>query len=273
MSAETTGAVAPRSQEPRAKSRPLIGLNTSQMEMEKPLSAKAVCHFKYIDAIANSGGIPIVIPPYTDRSMLEAALAPLGGFCFIGGPDYDPAHYGGHPQPPGEIMDPRRHTFDLWLAELLLQRTEKPLLGICGGHQLLNIALGGALIQDLKTEWQPEPAKASTLLHASDQRAGTPQEGENYRHELKLTPGSLISKIVGADKVLSNSYHHQAVLPGRIGPGLLATAWAPDGVIEALELKQPGRFLLGVQWHPERQADEPAHRAIFEALVNAALGS
>src|SRR5438105_2223601 len=117
-------------------SRPLIGLNTSQMEMEKPLSAKAVCHFKYIDAIASVGGVPIVIPPYTDRSMLEEALAPLAGFCFIGGPDYDPAHYGGHAQPATEIMDPRRHTFDLWLAEMAIQHTRKPVLGICGGHQL-----------------------------------------------------------------------------------------------------------------------------------------
>jgi putative glutamine amidotransferase len=250
--------------------RPLIGLNTSQMEMEKPLSAKAVCHFKYIDAIAAAGGVPIVIPPYTDRSMLKEALAPLSGFCFIGGPDYDPAHYGGHSQPATEIVDGRRHTFDLWLAEMVLQQTQRPVLGICGGHQLINIALGGALVQDLKTEWKPVAAQASTLLHASDQRTGTPQEGEKYRHELKLAPGSLIAKIVGANRVLSNSYHHQAVPPARVGAGLIATAWAPDGVIEALELKEPNRFLLGVQWHPERQADEPAHRAIFEALVNAA---
>lgn len=267
--AETISVATFKSQEPRAKSRPLIGLNTSQIDMDDPLKAKALCHFKYIDAVAGAGGIPVIIPPYTDRSMLAPALEHLDGFCLIGGPDYDPAHYGGHGQPADEVMHPRRHVFDLWLAEAVLEQTKKPVLGICGGHQLINIARGGALVQDIKSEWQAEPTCASTLLHSADQRKDTPQAGENYRHELKLAPGSLIAKLVGANKVLSNSYHHQAVLPSRIGAGLIATAWAPDGVIEAIELKVPDRFLLGVQWHPERQTQETTQQAIFEALIEA----
>src|SRR4051812_21314574 len=115
--------------------RPLIGLTTSLMDMDQPLKAKAVCHLKYIDAIADNGGVPVIIPPYTDRSMLADALAPLHGFLLIGGPDYDPARYGGHAQPPEEVMHPRRHAFDLALAELLIEKSRKPVLGICGGHQ------------------------------------------------------------------------------------------------------------------------------------------
>jgi putative glutamine amidotransferase len=249
--------------------RPLIGLTTSLVDMDQPLKAKAVCHLKYIDSVADNGGIPIVIPPYTDRSMLAEAIAPLDGFLLIGGPDYDPAHYGGHAQPPSEIMHPRRNAFDLAVAELLLEKTRKPVLGICGGHQLINIARGGALVQDLKTEWKPSAKQASTLLHSDDQRSGSPEEKACYRHEVRIAPDSLLSKIVGAEKILTNSYHHQAVPPNRIGAGLIATAWSPDGVIEALELQNPDRFLLAVQWHPERQSSEPQHKAIFEALIRA----
>jgi putative glutamine amidotransferase len=241
------------------------------MELEAPLSAKALCHLKYIDAVAGAGGVPVVIPPYTDPSMLEDALRVLDGFCLIGGKDYDPAIYGGHSQPPSELLEPRRVNFDLPLAELLLKKTIKPVLGICGGHQLINIALGGALIQDLKSEWKPLDSQATTLLHSSDERKGTPQADEVYRHEVKLGHTSLIQQIIGSGKVLTNSYHHQAVDPKRIGEGLLATAWAPDGVIEAIELKQRDRFLLGVQWHPERMSSEKEQCAIFKALVEACL--
>jgi putative glutamine amidotransferase len=250
--------------------RPLIGLNTSLIDMDDPLKAKAVCHFKYIDAVAAAGGIPIVVPPFTDRSMLDPILSKLDGFCLIGGPDYDPAHYSGHAQPPSEIMHARRHQFDLWLAEHLLEKTQKPVLGVCGGHQLINISRGGALVQDIRSEWKPTVAQACTLQHADSERKGTPHEGNAYRHQVKLTPGSRIAKIAGAVKILTNSYHHQSVPPDRIGKGLIATGWTSDGVIEALETTEADRFILGVQWHPERQTDEAQHLAIFAALIDAA---
>lgn len=249
--------------------RPLIGLNTSQLDMADPLRAKALCHFKYIDAIAENGGVPLIIPPYTDRTMLDDVLKLFDGFLLIGGPDYLPAHYGGHEQSPGDLMHPRRHTFDLWLAEAILERTRKPVLGICGGHQLINIARGGALVQDLKTEWKADAQHASTLLHASNQREGTDQADEKYRHEVRVAKGCLLAQIAAGERILTNSYHHQAVRPDRVGAGLVPTAWAPDGVIEAIELANPDRFLLGVQWHPERQASEPAQKAIFSALIHA----
>ncbi|HYF51508.1 MAG TPA: gamma-glutamyl-gamma-aminobutyrate hydrolase family protein [Planctomycetota bacterium] len=252
--------------------RPLIGLNTTLMDMDAPLRSKALCHLAYIDAVAGAGGIPIVIPPYTDMTMLEQALEPLDGFCLIGGPDYLPSHYGGHAQPASDLMHERRHNFDIALADILLRRKQTPVLGVCGGHQLINIVLGGGLVQDLRTEWKPRDQDASTLLHADGERKGTPQEGEVYRHEVRLQAGSRIAKIVGATKVLTNSYHHQAVQPERVGEGLAVTAWAPDGVIEAIESKNPERFLLGIQWHPERQQNDSPHKAIFQALVAAAGG-
>jgi putative glutamine amidotransferase len=240
------------------------------MDMEQPLKTKLHCHARYFDAVAEAGGVPVLIPPYTDPSMLAEALKPLAGFCFVGGLDYLPAHYGGHAQPAADLVPPRKDAFDLHLAKLILEKTTLPVLGLCGGHQLLSLARGGALVQDLRTEWKPSDQQASTLLHSEGERAGTPEAGNAYRHQVKLAPDSLIARIVGAPKLLTNSFHHQAVRPERVGDGLVATGWASDGVIEALELKTPDRFFLGVQWHPERLMDERPHRAILEALVAAA---
>ncbi|HYG73775.1 MAG TPA: gamma-glutamyl-gamma-aminobutyrate hydrolase family protein [Planctomycetota bacterium] len=250
--------------------RPLIGLNMTLMEMHDPLKARALCHLKYIDAVAGAGGIPVLLPPCADEAAIESVLEKLHGFLLIGGPDYLPSEYGGHPQPEAELMHERRHHFDLMLARTLLDKTRKPVLGICGGHQLMNIARGGALVQDLKSEWRPEERQATTLQHSDDERKGSAQEGNIYRHEVRLEEGSTLAGILNCRKVLTNSYHHQAVLPSRIGRGLKATGWAPDGVIEVLEGQEDlSRFLLGVQWHPERQTDEAAHQAIFRALINA----
>jgi len=253
--------------------RPLIGLNMSLSHMEAPLKAKAFCHVKYIDAVALAGGIPIIIPPFADRSMLAEALENLDGFCLIGGPDYLPSHYGGHGQPATDLMPERRHQFDLWLADALLDRTTKPVLGICGGLQLINIARGGALVQDIRSEWTALETQATTLQHSDDERKGSLHEGSSYRHTVKLAPGSLAAKVIGAKKLDTNSYHHQAIAPDRLGSGLKVTGWAPDGVIEVIEGEAEARFLLGVQWHPERQTDETEHLALFKALVGASSGT
>jgi putative glutamine amidotransferase len=252
--------------------RPIIGLNTSLADMRDPHTARSACYLYYPDAVAAAGGVPVLIPPYTDRSMLDEILMQCDGFCFIGGLDYDPAHYGGHPQPADQVMHPRQHAFDLCLAEAVVEGTRKPVLGICGGHQLIAIARGAVLVQDLKTEWYPPPGRAPTLAHAENERTGSPQEVRQYRHDVELAPGSRIAKIMGATHASVNSFHHQAVLPERPGAGLVVTAWAPDGVIEAVESPQAGRFLVGVQWHPERLTDEALARALFEVLVAAARG-
>jgi gamma-glutamyl-gamma-aminobutyrate hydrolase PuuD len=250
----------------RTESRPRIGLNMTLTQMGDELRQKALCHLAYIDAVAAAGGVPVLIPPYPDLSMLDEALAGLDGFCFIGGPDYDPAVYGGHEQEAKDLMHPRRNHFDLDLARRILDHDQRPALGICGGHQLFSIARGGALVQDIASEWK---SGKQPLRHSSDERIGTDQADNRFRHAIKLAPGSRIARVIGAQSVSANSFHHQAIDPQRIGKGLIATGWSEDGVIEAVEV--PGeRFVIGVQWHPERQADEKVHASIFSALVNAA---
>ncbi len=250
-----------------AMRRPLIGLNMAVMEEDQPLRAKAVCHLHYVDAVAAAGGLPLLIPPYRDAATMADALARVDGMVFIGGHDYDPASYGGRPQPAEQLVGERRQRFDLRLATHVLERTTVPVLGVCGGHQLINIARGGALVQDIPSDWKPVAGPA--LAHDSDARVGTPEAGNAFRHQVRLAPGSAIARIVGGERLATNSWHHQAIDPARLGRGLVATGWSDDGVIEAVEL--PGeRLVIGVQWHPERLGDEREHRALFAALVGAA---
>src|SRR5262245_45334133 len=143
----------PRTATP-ALSRPVIGLNMAVMEGDQPLRAKAVCHVHYLDAVVAAGGLPLLIPPLKDLALLPEMLSRVDGMVFIGGHDYDPAAYGGRPQPAEQLVGPRRHRFDLRLATHVLERTALPVLGVCGGQQLLNIARGGGLVQDIASDWQ-----------------------------------------------------------------------------------------------------------------------
>jgi putative glutamine amidotransferase len=250
--------------------RPLIGLNTALIDMDDELKGKACCSVAYFDAVTQAGGIPMIIPPYADSDSLEQALDRLDGFCLIGGPDYHPSIYGGHPQPNSDLLHPRRNAFDLQLAEVLLKKLKKPVLGICGGHQLMSITYRGALVQDLFTEW-PSAQECGQILHAQKDREGE-QKGNVFRHPIRVEPSSKLAKILGANTVEVNSFHHQAIQPQQVGEGLIPTAWAYDGVIEAFESKSTDRFLIGVQWHPERLTDQEPQRALFKAFVDAAKG-
>jgi putative glutamine amidotransferase len=208
----------------------------------------------YCDPIHAAGGLPLIAPAFIDPATVEEALAAVTGVLLIGGPDYHPDAYDGRPQPPAQLMDRRRHDADLLLARAALAR-RLPVLGICGGLQLLVIARGGALIQDI-------PSDLPTAIPHS-------AAGENVcSHPVAVVAGSQLARLVGAGPLIVNSYHHQAALPGRTG-GLVVSATAPDGVIEAVE-DPTLPFCLGVQWHPERLADQPASRALFAALTAAA---
>ena len=254
-------------------SKPLIGLNFSIDADYKPPFGTLSSPIGYPDGITKAGGIPIFLPPYEDETDLDAALSRLDGFCFIGGDDYLPEHYGGRVQKGEELMPIRRDKFDWMLAKKVLNHTQLPVLGVCGGQQLMNIALGGGLVQDIPTEWNEH----APLLHARSQRNGAAVHG--FRHTLTFEKDSLLAKATGADKtgtLQANSYHHQAVDPKKVGEGLRITAWAEDGVVEAIEaapgsvFAKTGRFVLGVQWHPERCPEEAQQRSIFQALVVAA---
>lgn len=257
-----------------AQRLPRIGLNLSVTGANKPPAGAASIGLAYVDAISRAGGLPLLLPPLEDVAQGAALLEGLDGICFVGGPDYLPYHYGGRVQRAEELMDERRDRFDCAFARRVLKTTSLPVLGICGGCQLIAITLNGALVQDLRTEWQP--AAGRTLPHASAERAADNIEG--YRHPLKVEPGSLLERATGASggTLESNSYHHQAVRPDAPGEGMRVSSWAPDGVAESIEpaadsaFAQANRFVLGVQWHPERMVDDEAQAAIFRAFVNAA---
>lgn len=206
----------------------------------------------YCDPVADAGGLPLVAPVFTDPRLVEEALDTVSGVLLVGGPDYHPDAYGGHPQPAEQLMDRRRHDADLLLIGAVLHR-RLPVLGICGGMQLLVIGYGGALIQDLPSEW-PDP-----IVHSAD---------APYLHPVAVRPATRLHTLLGTGSLMVNSHHHQAVRAERCGD-LVVAATAPDGVIEAVE-DPVQRFCLGVQWHPERLADTPASRALFAGLVTAA---
>lgn len=255
---------------------PVIGLNMSMDLIDKYEKFGYLVPVSYADAIAGAGGVPLCIPPYEDIKALNLVLSLLDGFVFIGGDDYLPENYGGHPQPENELMPMRRDRFDLELARKILQKTALPVLGICGGHQLISIAQGGALVQDIRTEWN-SPSGELLLPHAKRDRIG--DEKINFRHAVRQKPDSLIARVTETEldgMLMTNSFHHQAVHPHRVGLYLCPSAWTADGVIEAIEPSvdspwvRTGRFILGIQWHPERMQDEELHRNIFRALVKAA---
>ena len=256
--------------------RPVIGLNMSMELIDKYEKYGLLVPLGYVDAVAGAGGLPVCVPPILDMALLRESISLLDGIVLIGGDDYRPEHYGGHAQPENELMHERRDRFDLELAKLVLRENTIPVLGICGGHQLLSIAQGGALVQDIATEWDV-PADCPPLLHAKKER--NEEQNVNFRHPIRLKAGSVIERIVEIPPdtmLMVNSTHHQSVHFLRIGYSLRASAWSPDGVIEAIEpsLDSPwarsGRFVLGVQWHPEQLQEEEAHRNIFRALIEAA---
>ncbi len=232
-------------------SLPLIGLNGDVQRIPRWGEAATVM-LTYVRAVARAGGVPLVIPPTIDDDALAAVLARLDGLVLTGGSDLPPRWYGQRKHPRTHLADRRRLQTDGLLVQQALGGT-LPILGICMGCQLLNVALGGDLIQHI-----PEQVPGA-VAHA-------PRE---TFHPALVAPGSRLAGILGRTELEVNSSHHQAL--GRLGRGLRAVAWAPDGVIEAIEMPDE-RFLLAVQWHPERLADRPEHLALFQALVQAAQG-
>jgi len=210
----------------------------------------------YLDAILTAGGLPILLPTSLHITALPELVNRFDGFVLSGGGDVDPALYGGHLDATVHSIDPERDAFECALIPLVLQ-ADKPLLAICRGAQILNVALGGSLYEDIPS------ALPEALRH--DWYPNYPRD--YLAHTVEIEQGSRLAEILGTRKLHTNSLHHQAIR--QPAPGLEAVARAEDGVIEAVEL--PGkRFAIGVQWHPECLPEESAMQRLFSEFVKAA---
>jgi putative glutamine amidotransferase len=210
----------------------------------------------YLDAILTAGGLPILLPTSLPITILPELVNRFDGFVFSGGGDVDPALYGGHLDATVHSTDPERDAFECALIPLVLG-ADKPLLAICRGAQILNVALGGSLYEDIPS------ALPEALRH--DWYPNIPRD--YLAHTVEIEPGSRLAEILGTRKLRTNSLHHQAIR--QPAPALEVVARAEDGVIEAVELPEK-RFAIGVQWHPECLPDEPAMQRLFSEFVNAA---
>ena len=222
---------------------------------------------RYEQAVIGAGGIPLTMPATDSPEVVAECVRRADGVLLTGGDDVNPELYGnGLPQPVRRTVGitpdgGKRDYRELVLIDEVF-RQHKPLLAICRGQQILNVALGGTLLADIPTQ-----VPAALAHQRSDQR------GEIV-HEVRLTEGSLLAKITGGQKLGVNSTHHQAV--AQVAAPLQAAAVSDDGVIEGLELKPEGAcwlpFLLSVQFHPERLLDRyPEHEAIFRVFIRACV--
>jgi len=211
---------------------------------------------RYIRAIEELGGIPLILPLVADTAARRLLLDRVDGLLLTGsGPDLPPRFYGERRRYKFPLVSARRADFELELVRQARTR-DLPLLGICGGMQTVNVACGGSLFQDIPSQVQ----------NALDHRQKT--TATHVSHPVTVTPKSLLKTIVNKATLMVNSSHHQSVKT--VAPSLTASAAAPDGIVEAIE-SSTHRFLLAIQWHPEFLFERhEAHRRLFEALLRAA---
>jgi gamma-glutamyl-gamma-aminobutyrate hydrolase PuuD len=228
---------------PRPKSRaPLIGITadlSSRDSRPSKLHKEATLFLsqRYCRAVEVAGGLPLLLPPILSKASAKRLLQRLDGLLISGGNfDIHPSYYGEKPVPALGELKPERTEFELELVNVALAR-DLPLLGICGGAQAINVALGGSLYQDIATQF-PNPAK-----HQMSHKKTT------GGHAISINPGTRLHRILRRTRLEVNTTHHQAVK--RPGRGLIVNATAGDGVIEGIESSRQS-FVLGVQWHPER---------------------
>jgi putative glutamine amidotransferase len=225
--------------------KPVIGV-TSSYDWDRD---NYILPASYIESIIVCGGLPILLPPTTTMDS-EESIALLDGIMLTGGVDVDPSLYGEPPMPALGKIDPLRDGYELYLTREAIEH-KKPLLAICRGIQVLNVALGGTLYQDLYTQVD------GSLKHS--------QMAPRYypTHKVKILKGSELFEIFGKNEIGVNSFHHQGIKT--LGKGLNANAWSEDGLIEGVE-NQDENFVLGVQWHPERMIKGEMVK-IFQAFV------
>lgn len=236
--------------------KPLIGISCGTFH-DRAWCPPSFGHRQtYVDAILRAGGAPMLVPPLTDEQTLRTIYERLDGILLAGGGDIAPTHYGDEPHERLGLIDPLRDGAELPMARWAVD-DGKPVLGICRGVQVLNVALGGSLYQDI-------PSQIDTELHhnLSYER----EDWTHMAHEIHIATDSQLRALLGVEIMTINSLHHQSVR--EIAPGLRAVAWAPDGVVEALEGTN-GSFVLGVQCHPEalQASADPRWQGLFAGFV------
>lgn len=234
--------------------QPLIGL-TSYLTTNAAGSPQCQVPKAYVTAVQTAGGTPLMIPIGSDLNHLDDLVTRLDGILLTGGGDIDPNYYHGDDHPKISFVSPERDALEFALLEIALA-ADKPVLAICRGIQVLNVAFGGDLYPHIpdgienafKHDWFP----------------GYPRD--KLAHKVYILPGSKLHGIFGTEEIQVNSLHHQAIR--HIGHGLEGTAFAPDEVVEGLEVKGAG-FALGVQWHPECMPGDGLMKNLFRTFVDA----
>jgi putative glutamine amidotransferase len=208
----------------------------------------------YVTALERAGLIPLIVPPLSSAEAAASVLDSVAGLVLTGGEDVDPARYGEKRHEKVVSVNAARDATEAALVEEARARGT-PVLAICRGIQILNVALGGSLVQDIPTQCE------STIDH-DEEGARTSRS-----HEITIEPGSLIARAVGTEHCSVNSFHHQSVK--RVADGMRVTARSPDGIIEGIESTDEDWWAMGVQWHPEEMTEsaEPWDRGLFKAFA------
>jgi len=231
---------------------PLIGITAGILKNSSGVPVSQIGQ-AYIQAVQHAGGVPVIISAGIDESSLSELVSRLDGFILSGGADIDPQRFNGKSHPRVAGVSPERDRLEFALLKKVI-KADKPLLAICRGIQVLNVGFGGTLythIEDqlkgaLKHDWFPG--------YPRDRRA----------HNVSLEEGSFLGCLFGAGEISVNSLHHQGI--DRLGNGLKPIGYAPDGLVEAVVVRD-ARFALGVQWHPECLPDDPHSQALFRVFV------
>lgn len=243
--------------------RPLIGVTTQTLQsidgIPEGLPLSVVMNQRYYLAAAAMGAVPVLVPLLDDLETLRAIYERLDGLLIPGGVDIDPAIYGEPPHEKLGRVDLARDRVELQLTTWAIE-DRKPFLGLCRGLQVLNVACGGTLHQDIGAQ-VPDAIKHDCFPTYGFDRA-------HLAHDVTLTEGSHLGSMMALDHIAVNSMHHQAIKT--LGAGLRATAVASDGIVEAAEIDDDS-FIVGVQWHPEVfDFTQPQTQTLFRAFVDAA---
>jgi putative glutamine amidotransferase len=244
--------------------RPIVGIPAQSLQaidnIPEGLPASWVMNQRYYEACAMAGAAPFMVPLLEDDAeTLRALYEALDGIFLAGGVDVDPVSYGVERDELCGRTDLARDRVEVAFAKWALQ-DGKPILGVCRGMQVVNVATGGTLLQDCAAHWQ------GAIKH--DYFPGQGYARDYLAHEITVARGSRVHHAFGAQSVPVNSMHHQGI--DRLGDDLRATAWGPDGLIEAIEAQNEDHFLVAVQWHPEVLIDaDPGTQRLFADFVEA----